>query len=38
MIINLVPRLILESPFCREGEYFRISSHRIEERPMILVS
>ena len=38
VVINLVPRLVLESPFCGEGECFGVSSHRIEKRPAILVS
>jgi hypothetical protein len=38
MVIDLIPRLVLESPFCRDGKCFGISSHRIEESPTILVS
>jgi len=38
VVINLVPRLVLESPFCGEGECFGVSSHRIEKRLAILVS
>ena len=38
MVINLVPRLVLESPFRGEGECFGVSSHRIEEGLTILVS
>ena len=38
VVIDLVPRLVLESPFCGEGECFGVSSHRIEKRLAILVS
>jgi len=38
VVINFVPRSVLESPFCGYGECFGVSSHRIEERPTILVS
>ena len=38
VIFNLIPRLVLESPFCRDRERFGVSPHRIEENPTILVS
>ncbi len=38
VVINLVPRVVLESPFCGSGERVGVSSHRIEESPTILVS
>jgi len=37
VVIDLIPRLILESPFCGYREDFGISSHRIQERLTILV-
>ncbi len=38
MVINLIPRLILKSPFCGDRERFTVSSHRVEESLTILVS
>ncbi|MDQ1283491.1 MAG: hypothetical protein QG666_1283 [Euryarchaeota archaeon] len=38
VVIHSVPRLVLESPFCGEGECIGVSSHRIEESLAILVS
>jgi hypothetical protein len=38
VVINLVPRLVLESPFCGDGECFGVSSHCIEKGFAILVS
>jgi hypothetical protein len=37
VVIDLIPRLILESPFCGYRERFGVSSHRIQEGPAILV-
>ena len=37
VVIDLIPGLILESPFCGYRERFGISSHRIQERLAILV-
>jgi hypothetical protein len=38
VVINLVTRLVLESPFCSNQECFGVSSHRIEKSLVILVS
>ncbi len=38
VVIDLVPRLVLESPFRGERECFKVSSHRIEKGLAILVS
>jgi hypothetical protein len=38
VVVNLVPGLVLISPFCRDRERFGVSPHRIEEGFTILVS
>jgi hypothetical protein len=38
MVIDLIPGVVLESPFCGDGERFGVSSHRFEESPAILVT
>jgi len=37
VVIHLIPRLVLESPFCGDGERFSVISHRVEKSPTILV-
>lgn len=37
VVVNLVPGLVLISPFCRDRERFGVSPHRIEEGFTILV-
>jgi len=38
VVIDPIPGLILESPFCGDGECISVSSHRIEKSLTILVS
>ena len=38
VVINLVPRLVLGTPFSGDRECFGVSPHRIEKSPTIMVS